>query len=261
MATAVIADVPIDYAVDKGSSVTVTVAITVDSLFGTQTEIDTVTVGVSGIALSEMAPSSEPFTSATLNEIVFSLEDGVLEYDFFCLPIFGCQHLVVGVTNLELTLNKPTQAPFDMTNFATFESTWAMHLDYQISGDLFEISGAADELEAANFGCRFNFDDGDSTVDDMVLDPIPGTITPDKLPTGIYSVELLTTVVLADASMSGTYKVDDGVLGDLNGDGSCNGADLGLLLSQWGGAGTADFDGDGSVAGADLGLMLSYWTP
>ncbi len=85
---------------------------------------------------------------------------------------------------------------------------------------------------------------------------------------------------------------------DLNGDGLINGADLGLLLSQWGdcppppeapkapeapaaagnsrrggaanaGGGVAglpvppcpgDLNGDGSVNGADLGLLLSAWT-
>ncbi len=50
--------------------------------------------------------------------------------------------------------------------------------------------------------------------------------------------------------------------GDLNGDGSVNGADLGLLLSAWGPCRqcSADLDGDGSVNGADLGLLLSDWT-
>ena len=37
------------------------------------------------------------------------------------------------------------------------------------------------------------------------------------------------------------------------------GADLGLLLSNWGGAGTGDFNNDGTVDGADLGALLSAW--
>ncbi|MFO0961941.1 MAG: alpha-amylase family glycosyl hydrolase [Phycisphaerales bacterium] len=48
---------------------------------------------------------------------------------------------------------------------------------------------------------------------------------------------------------------------DLNGDGSVNGADLGLLLAAWGGSGAADFDGNGLVDGADLGRLLSAWGP
>ena len=47
--------------------------------------------------------------------------------------------------------------------------------------------------------------------------------------------------------------------GDLNGDDRVDGADLGLMLSQWGSDGSADINGDGSVDGADLGLLLSAW--
>jgi hypothetical protein len=50
-----------------------------------------------------------------------------------------------------------------------------------------------------------------------------------------------------------------GCCGDMNGDGVIDGADLGLLLGQWGAPGTADLDGDGIVDGADLGLMLGSW--
>ncbi|MHC4976918.1 MAG: dockerin type I domain-containing protein, partial [Planctomycetota bacterium] len=47
--------------------------------------------------------------------------------------------------------------------------------------------------------------------------------------------------------------------GDFNGDGFVNGADLGLLLANWGLAGAADLNGDGTVNGADLGLLLAAW--
>ncbi len=47
---------------------------------------------------------------------------------------------------------------------------------------------------------------------------------------------------------------------DLNGDGSVDGADLGLLLSAWGSnQPEADLNGDGTVDGADLGLLLGAW--
>ncbi len=48
--------------------------------------------------------------------------------------------------------------------------------------------------------------------------------------------------------------------GDLNSDGTVNGADLTTLLAQWGSAGSADFDGDGIVAGADLAVLLAHWS-
>ncbi len=72
-----------------------------------------------------------------------------------------------------------------------------------------------------------------------------------------------------DADLVGQRLNADGTLGmlplvgDINGDGVVNGADLGLLLGAWGpvGAGNpADLNGDGIVNGADLGLLLGNWT-
>lgn len=50
-------------------------------------------------------------------------------------------------------------------------------------------------------------------------------------------------------------------VGDLNGDGKVNGADIGLLLGGWGGAGASDLDGSGVTDGADLALLLGNWHP
>ena len=47
--------------------------------------------------------------------------------------------------------------------------------------------------------------------------------------------------------------------GDLNGDGAVNGADLGILLSDWGLSGPADLDGNGIVGGSDLAILLGNW--
>jgi hypothetical protein len=51
------------------------------------------------------------------------------------------------------------------------------------------------------------------------------------------------------------------VIGDLNGDGVVDGADLGLLLGSWDtNDPAADLNEDGIVDGADLGLLLGFWT-
>jgi len=47
---------------------------------------------------------------------------------------------------------------------------------------------------------------------------------------------------------------------DLNGDGVVNGADLAILLTQWGTNGPADINNDGVVNGADLAILLTNWT-
>jgi len=48
--------------------------------------------------------------------------------------------------------------------------------------------------------------------------------------------------------------------GDFNADGGIDGADLGILLGEWGGAdASADLNADGVVDGADLGILLGAW--
>lgn len=53
--------------------------------------------------------------------------------------------------------------------------------------------------------------------------------------------------------------VSDPCRADLNGDGDVDGADLGVLLSNWGTGGAGDLDGSGAVDGADLGQLLAEW--
>ncbi len=51
------------------------------------------------------------------------------------------------------------------------------------------------------------------------------------------------------------------IVGDLDGNGLVDGADLGTLLSRWGTADEdADLDGSGLVDGVDLGTLLAHWT-
>jgi hypothetical protein len=47
---------------------------------------------------------------------------------------------------------------------------------------------------------------------------------------------------------------------DLNCDGAVNGADLTVLLSNWGGAGDSDVNADGTTDGFDLTALLGAWT-
>lgn len=49
--------------------------------------------------------------------------------------------------------------------------------------------------------------------------------------------------------------------GDLNGNASVDGADLGLLLAAWGDDFPGDLDDSGTIDGADLGLLLAAWGP
>ncbi len=46
---------------------------------------------------------------------------------------------------------------------------------------------------------------------------------------------------------------------DLDGDGVVSGADLALLLGNFGGSGLGDLDANGEVDGADLAILLGAW--
>lgn len=56
-----------------------------------------------------------------------------------------------------------------------------------------------------------------------------------------------------------TVKRLESCLGDLDGSGAIDAADLAMLLGAWGGAGPADLDGGGTVDAADLAILLGAW--
>jgi len=57
-----------------------------------------------------------------------------------------------------------------------------------------------------------------------------------------------------------TYELPATNPADLNGDGVVDGADLGILLKNWGGRGLGDLNDDGVVDGSDLGILLEHWS-
>ena len=71
-----------------------------------------------------------------------------------------------------------------------------------------------------------------------------------------------TTILAVFAAVVLAAPASAQCVGDFNGDGTVNGADLGALLGEWGTAGGttgADIDGDGTVTGLDLGALLGAW--
>jgi hypothetical protein len=89
---------------------------------------------------------------------------------------------------------------------------------------------------------------------------------------GIYVHNLEVAAIIRDSvvcqnlpnNLTGSTFDDGGnnfcnCLGDLNHDGFVNGADLGILLGEWGVSTTADLNDDGLVTGADIGRLLGAW--
>jgi len=86
---------------------------------------------------------------------------------------------------------------------------------------------------------------------------IPAGQVAHLLISGTFANGSSTTVGSSSLVMNGVPAT---IIGDINGDGVVNGADLGLLLSGWGQPGPTDLNNDGTTTGADLGLLLSHWS-
>jgi len=88
----------------------------------------------------------------------------------------------------------------------------------------------------------------------------------DLAPLGLASIRFVRVRVpvgaMQSAEIDGFSDVAAaGMAGDLDGNGSIDGADLGILLSAFGTTEpSADLDGNGSVDGGDLGALLAAWS-
>jgi hypothetical protein len=67
------------------------------------------------------------------------------------------------------------------------------------------------------------------------------------------------TTGLAALSVSQAGTCGPPCSSDLDGNDSVDGADMAILLGQWGGVGSGDIDGTGAVDAADLGILLGAW--
>jgi len=122
---------------------------------------------------------------------------------------------------------------------------------------------------------RFELDVGDPNIRQYVLDGLAAG----KL---LFTISSLSFVVQQGGSFPAFYAKENALVtlgaataaqlqvivtiaptcapADLDCNQRVDGADLGLLLSNWGGAGSGDVDDSGHVDGADLGILLSSWT-
>lgn len=101
-----------------------------------------------------------------------------------------------------------------------------------------------------------------NVVSQSLLDNVEHLYVRDLAP-GSYAIELdrIDSGILPfNVALAWIRPEDAGLLGDLNGDGVVDGADLGILLSLWGTSDPlGDLDGSGTVDGGDLGLLLGAW--
>jgi len=155
---------------------------------------------------------------------------------FNVLPGAGIVELPVPIFNFGFDANQAL-LDVDATNLAPGAAMFSI-----ITGTAFGIGSTAATLQ-------FGFDTtgvapGVSTRSATI------TCTDEDIPGEDVSFLTLTLSV----------TVGSGIPGDLNGDGIVNGADLAILLGQWGTSGSADLNGNGVVDGADIAILLGSWS-
>ncbi|MCX5650492.1 MAG: hypothetical protein NTU45_03770 [Planctomycetota bacterium] len=115
------------------------------------------------------------------------------------------------------------------------------------------IDGALARVKPSNAGCSFctngRVDFAELSLRDCGGD---GTDDPDTDGDG------LADCLDPDANGNGRDDLEESS-GDLNGDGLVGGADLTILLANWGANGLGDLDGDGTIGPKDLAALFSHW--
>jgi len=243
---------------DAGSTVGVELVVSIDTSFGTDTDADSASKTFEGVGVAVVGADAPPFLSLAMPSLSFDLGTADFSYEFFCLPIIGCQDLNVSVSNFMIGLDAGGVAgPVKGGDAAFPKAAFVSSFDYDVSG-LADISGSNVVPDVYSFGTSLAASGGDLVLSDIYLDPITFEIPPKDLPAGVNAVVITANVDLSNATMSGPL-VTSGSPADFNGDGVVNGADLGLLLAAWGSCPgcTEDLNGDGVVNGADLGLLLA----
>ena len=167
-------------------------------------------------------------------------------------PLLGANGVAVAPEENVFSMTLPAAAM--VAGKATF--TWkraSSAVSEAIYGQ--RVSGAGTELAAA-----VQVTD-ERTLGRQALVAMPGGGSPWALSVfesgGTGNADLFAARINAD----GTLGTPASQCGDLDGDGSTGGADLGALLGNWGACSgcAADLNGDGNVDGADLGILLACW--
>ena len=89
LSAAAMADATAEISVDKGSLASVELVVQITTSFGTDTDNDTQTKSFTGVGTAVSA--LPPFARLDLPSLQFDLGSASFGFEFFCLPIIGCQ--------------------------------------------------------------------------------------------------------------------------------------------------------------------------
>lgn len=258
------ADATADITVDEGSIATVELVVQITTSFGTDTKADTVSKTFTGAGVAVVDSDVPPFLSLALPTLDFNLGSADFSYEFFCLPIVGCQDLNVTVGNFMIGLGKGGVSGPVKGGSASFPNApFVSSFDYDVSG-IADIVGSNVVPEIYPFSTEVGMSGPDLLLTNIALEPIVFEIPPEDLPDFVGPVIITANVDLSAASLRGLLVPGkEFCQGDFNEDGVVNGADFGSILASWGlcGGCPQDLNGDGVVSGADVGAFLALWGP
>lgn len=129
-------------------------------------------------------------------------------------------------------------------------------IDLSVFPEAYQKTDFAHDWEWLDFTGNFFIDDKDI---DAFMTVYTGPIE-DCDEDGMIDAIQIARNLAPDADRDGRLDTCD-LLGDLNGDGMVNGADVTLILANWGTTWPdGDFNDDGLIDGADLLVVLASWT-
>jgi hypothetical protein len=268
VATAASADVDTELTVNGGSSASINMNLQVTTFLGTASESDSASAGVTGNAQAILGSGdSEPFDQLSITDLSLDLSNTSLDFEFYCVPIFGCSvDVELAVTNFNLGVAETVSAPVAANGNATFNNA-LFNPSFSFAADIgglisAEFSGDFDEVAEQAFACNLQASNQSVSVTNFSIDEVIYDVDAKLLPSGVDAVRIVANVNLGNVTMSGTYDPPaPDCPGDFNGDGLVDGGDIGSLLALWGVCGGCpeDLDGNGQIDGGDVGLFLSYW--
>ena len=239
------------------STAIVTVRLDIESSFGGTNDVDVKTVSVTGLAETLCNPSLPPWNLIGVSVLNIALENATYEFDFFCFPFVGCQHLDVSLENVQIILQSPVISEVVTDGAATFlEGSFRLHADYTLSG-LTQGKGSSDTISTSEFAGVMSISGSNVSMKQCRLSPLLIDFPKESLPGNVSSVRMTITSNLSNLFFQGSWIPE--VNGpDLNGDGVVNGVDLSFVLSSWG-TPSGDINGDQCTDGEDLTEVLSAW--
>ncbi len=208
---------------------------------------------------------AQPVGTITSGQVAAPFEQATPGGSWAWLTGVGVPGGSAGATDLDGGPTVLVSAPFDLdgTDGIVSYARWFF-------GSTQSNPSAADQLVV-----QISNDGGDNWAVVEVIDTNAGQWVTSEFVAGAFvtpSADMVVRFIIADQPNNSIveggvddFRVDALVcgtkapcLGDLDGNGSVDGADLGLLLTAFGGkGGSADLNGDGMVDGADLGLLLT----